>query len=697
MSAATAGLDLSRTSATPRPAHRLDIQGLRGVAVLLVVLFHAGIGPRAGFVGVDVFFVISGFVIGRRLAEELDETDTVGLGAFYGRRIRRLLPAMAIFTVVTAIATAAVLSPFGPQQFSLRTGAAATVFAANVHLYRHTGYFDGAADMNPFLHTWSLSVEEQFFLVLPAMLAGIWWLARRVTPGRSMRAVTTAAVATLTAASLVVCWLLTSDRASFGLEAPERVAFFAMPTRIWQFGAGVLMALSWERIVRLGARHVLAAAAVGVCGLLSVLIAATLLDPLAAHPGRWAMVVVAGTCGVLGTGVRGSPAARVLSIRPLVALGDVSYGWYLWHWPMIVFAGVLWPNDSTVIVVVAAAALVPAVLSHRFVERPIMRGSGWSARRTASLGLLCIVAPLVVIGALLWGSSAGWGLDEPMGWYDYPPSDGTACHIVNRAAVNVFPGDDCVFGGSPAGVHVGGADLTNGDVVMVLGDESANSATTAVVDAATSTGMETMHWSRSGCPFLIGAVPVSYPKCAEWQRAALRLVAQSQPALVVIANQAPNYTSSTDGPTVLAAEDGSRPASPGAAVEAWRRGLDRTLDQLDKMQIPAIVVGAIPDFEDDFPRTRISPLNPSPKIPELDTAEVQRTGAAALSVERSVVDQHPNVRLLDPIPRLCSTVCRPVEQGSWSYLRADELTNSGSRKLGEPVIDLMGELLQGRP
>src|SRR5690606_5645755 len=139
------------------------------------------------FLGVDVFFVISGFVIGRRLDAERARTGSVRLRSFYARRVRRLLPAMAVVLIVTAVLTSLVLSPFGPQQLAFGTAASAAVFGANVHLYRHTGYFDTSAETNPFLHTWSLSVEEQLYLVLPALVVLVWRAGARRGTGEGRR------------------------------------------------------------------------------------------------------------------------------------------------------------------------------------------------------------------------------------------------------------------------------------------------------------------------------------------------------------------------------------------------------------------------------------------------------------------------------------------------------------------------------
>ncbi|MCZ7629309.1 MAG: acyltransferase [Microthrixaceae bacterium] len=400
-------------------AHRRDIQGLRGVAVLLVVAFHARIGPRGGFVGVDVFLVISGFVIGRGLIDERIRTGTVRLRSFYARRVRRLLPAMAVFTVTTAIVGALVLSPFGDQQRVLSTGMAATVFLANVQLYRTTGYFDGSADRNPFLHTWSLSLEEQFYALLPLALMFTWWLARcrgdrrNPTTNRPFgaREVALVAVVGLGAMSLVLSILLTSGLVGFALEAPQRLVFFSMPTRIWQFSAGVVLAVTGLPSGRVGTRT---AGIVGLGALMALLGVAVVVDPLAPHMSLWTVLVVAAAVVVIMTATPDGPGTRLLSSPPLVWVGDRSYGWYLWHWPFVVFAGVLWPDRPGVLVLAAVVSLAPTELSYRFVERRFRFGAQWVGPRTVGLAAVCILVPLLVLVDFAWPPTGAWGSRSPL-------------------------------------------------------------------------------------------------------------------------------------------------------------------------------------------------------------------------------------------------------------------------------------------
>ena len=300
---------------------RNDIQGLRGIAVLLVVLFHADLGLPGGFVGVDVFFVISGFVIGHMLLRELDATGTIDLRSFYARRVRRLLPALAAVIIVVLLATIVVLSPTGAQQTAASTSIAASGFFANFHFIQSARYFDPSERTNPFLHTWSLAIEEQFYLVLPVTLLWLWRASRstrNLSPGRLL----VLAVTVGAASSLLASWVWTAARVPVPfVKDASRFAFYGPVTRVWEFAVGVLLALGAGRLSRIDRRI---AVVLGIIGLTAVAWSAKTFSAMTLFPGIAALAPVAGAALLLLAGGASVTFARVLGWRPLAWVGDIS-------------------------------------------------------------------------------------------------------------------------------------------------------------------------------------------------------------------------------------------------------------------------------------------------------------------------------------------------------------------------------------
>jgi peptidoglycan/LPS O-acetylase OafA/YrhL len=312
----------------PRGRFRPDIEGLRAVAVIAVVLYHAGIpGIAGGYIGVDVFFVISGFLITGLLWREVASTDTVALGRFYAARARRLLPAAATVGVVTAVVAAVVLPPLQARRVFV-DGIASALYVGNYRFAAQgTDYMVSDLPPSPFQHYWSLGVEEQFYLVWPALIIGTAWLVKRFAPSAVSRATPYAVVLALVGgASLAAAVVWTS------ISPPW--AFFSLPTRAWELAAGGLVALTinqWRRL------PLLPAAVAGWGGLALILLTCTQLGPHTPYPGTSALLPVLGTALVIGGGcvTGGMGVGRVLCPPVMRAIGRVSYSWYLWHWPVL--------------------------------------------------------------------------------------------------------------------------------------------------------------------------------------------------------------------------------------------------------------------------------------------------------------------------------------------------------------------------
>ncbi|KAA0117221.1 acyltransferase family protein [Mycolicibacterium sp. P9-22] len=383
--------------------HRLDIQGLRGIAILIGVLFHAGLPPPGGFVGMDIFFVVSGFVIANMISRERSSTGKFSFGQFYLRRFRRLTPALAVMVGVTMILAAALLSPFGMQQRAAETAIGAMLLGANFVIVLNTGdYFGAAAESNVLLHTWSLSVEEQFYIAFPAILVLGWALQRRARriPWTTM---------IVGAVVLTSLWLCLVGAPALGPLAPYSdwlVGYYGPMGRAWEFAAGGLLALV------LGNRTVGSAKQarfLAVLGLALLGSSPWLITADTPYPSEWTLLPVGGTLLVIAAGTgHDSWVNRALATPVMVKAGNWSYSIYLWHWPMIVFANYLWPTVSFAAPLAAALSILPAVASYRWIEQPFRRRPLRGRRRIAAVVAAVVLPPILLATALDVSADRFW-------------------------------------------------------------------------------------------------------------------------------------------------------------------------------------------------------------------------------------------------------------------------------------------------
>jgi peptidoglycan/LPS O-acetylase OafA/YrhL len=353
----------------PSPAtsthRRLDIQGLRAIAVIMVVAFHAGLPVPGGFVGVDVFFVISGFVITAMLHREWLNHGCIRFRNFYMKRFKRLAPALALVVAVTMIFSAIILSPFGTQTNSARTGIGAMLSIANFVIARITGgYFDPAAETNPLLNTWSLSVEEQFYLIFPAVLVLGWVLAKRTTRLSGAPFLLISVIAIL---SFGLTLAQTFGQTFLGSEI--LLGFYSPFARAWEFAVGALLAIALTKITFSITAQIMSV--VGTVGIGLLAASLWLIDGSRSSPGPWTLLPVTGTLLLLLAGTCENRVSRTLSTKPLVKIGDWSYSIYLWHWPFIVFSIYLWPYSPYAAIIAAVVSLAPALASYYWLEQPI--------------------------------------------------------------------------------------------------------------------------------------------------------------------------------------------------------------------------------------------------------------------------------------------------------------------------------------
>jgi len=376
-------------------SYRPEVDGLRAIAVIAVVLFHSGFGVSGGFIGVDVFFVISGYLITSLIWKDL-ENQRFTFRGFWERRARRILPAL-IFVTITVLIAAWFLISLSDLEALGKATIAQALFAANIYYWKNTGYFGGAAEEQPLLHTWSLAVEEQFYLFVPFLLVGLFRLA--VLRERKFLL--------LILGLGFVCSLALS---ALGVRFAPSATFYLLPTRAWELLLGSLIAFL-PRPHGKGKNQVLLEV-VSIAGIVLIIIPCFTYSSTTPFPGFAALVPTLGTAAIIWSSRRGSDnkptrIAALLSIRPVVFIGLISYSWYLWHWPILAFVRYLAsePISFAVRTACLVAGLLLAIASWKFVEQPCRRSSSQRSGDKTLIYSLSALVIIVMIGLLLSRSS----------------------------------------------------------------------------------------------------------------------------------------------------------------------------------------------------------------------------------------------------------------------------------------------------
>ena len=502
---------------TRAPAYRPDIDGLRALAVLAVVLFHSGIpGFEGGYVGVDVFFVISGYLITQLLEASPEESVRRMLTAFYVRRMRRILPALLATCLVTAIVAIALFTP--DELVNVGKYLAATpVLLSNVATWaERSGYFAPDVRQLPLSHLWSISVEEQFYLLYPLLLITI------TRYGLRYRRLT---LAVLAAISLALCVWASHYK-------PVANYFFA-PTRAWELLLGAMLAIGGTP--RIG--HRLASEGLAVAGLVGIAIVVHLYTAETRYPGTATILPCLATAALLATGSSPQPALvnRMLSWPPLVFIGLISYSLYLWHQPLLAFVGYyrIAPLTPGATVVPLAVTLLVAVASWRFIERPVRARVLMKSTPALLVGAGVGSASILLMGMALWNSD---GFPRR-----FPPEARGLIVSMNGSRDLVPCVEDVPLEQVRAGRICNYGPGDSSPKVLVWGDSHAMSLMPAVRALAKEHGMQTYFIAKYNClPLFISPSPTELVAttdrygCATFNAAVLEAIARLEPELIIL-------------------------------------------------------------------------------------------------------------------------------------------------------------------
>jgi peptidoglycan/LPS O-acetylase OafA/YrhL len=638
---------------TPALTYRPDVDGLRAVAVLLVVAHHLlpGIVP-GGYVGVDVFFVISGYLITAIISPEMQD-GSFTFRRFYERRVRRLFPALFTVLGATTIAGYFILLP-SDYSATLRGVLGTLFFSSNIVFWRDmsAGYFAATdAAINPLLHTWSLGVEEQFYLFFPLLLL---FCLRRVPRHATLILLACGAASLVVAAALV---------------KPKVVAvFFLSPFRGWELLAGSLLALG----VLPPLRNRAMAEIVSLGGLLAILASGFLYSPKTTFPGISALAPVLGASAIIYAGAFGrTQVRRSLSVAPVVYVGLISYSLYLWHWPLIVFTRYAIGLEPVAPYAPALfiASLFLAAFSYHFIERPFRGAVGvpwkWTAVSSAvAAGLLAVTS---ISGILRSGFVDRF---EPV------------VVQLDRARTPVIPYAECDDQLLSSACRLGAANTQ--PTVLLWGDSHILSWGPALNSALQMQGLSAVFAASSTCPPLLTVASVIKPTCSE-RNLAVRDYLSAHPEVKVVVIAA--YWSTYFRPETILRPLNAVDEAPSIEIPAG--ALHSTLKWLGETKHQVVLLGPVPVYEKSVPMALALQAVTHQNILHSANALDQKRKHARFFEVVSSLQPAPWLHVGDPINWMCNGSCMTIGSGVPLYRDSHHLSVAGAKDMTKNLGELI--------
>lgn len=632
---------------------------------------------QGGYIGVDVFFVISGFLITGLLVRELERTGTVSLARFYARRAKRLLPAAVAVLIATVVLSMLLLSPVRTEFVARDVLASALYFVNWRFIAQSTDYFGATDEVSPVQHYWSLSIEEQFYLVWPALLLSTTWWWRR--SGRDIRTALWFGLLALGAASLAYSIRFTAEMPS--------AAYFSTLTRGWEFALGGALALiSLPRLPK----PVAAALAGG--GLAAIALATVAFTDTTPYPGSAALLPTLGAAAVIFGGAASPPSApvRMLTLPPVRYVGRISYSWYLWHWPAVIFAQAAWGPLSTAETTLAIAASgIPSAITHQWIEEPFRRSAGLGRRpvRALALGSSCMCVG--VISAVLLLAAQPTFQTAPASQVEGAAALREETRPQRKAgALRPDPldagrdrgrlyDDGCLV--EPRDTRSGACvygDRSSKTTVVLFGDSHAMQYFPALEEIAGERGWRVVGLTKAGCPPLAASVwnprlNRDYHECEDWREHTLsRIEDEERPEMVVVS--AASYYSVT--------EDGERLDDADLNRETLQSGYAKVLERLGDTGARVVVIKDLPHAPHDMPDCV------SRSLDELDACAFAKSEARGGGFDVRAAEKVEGVQLLDLVPAICpDETCRAVVGDAIVYRGTNHLTATFARTLSPRI------------
>lgn len=656
------------------PTYRADIDGLRAIAVLSVLLFHAGVGAfSGGFVGVDIFFVISGYLITTIIHREV-EAGNFSVTRFYERRFRRILPA-AVVVVIAVLVIGELLFPLHHQDSLARSAVAAALFSSNIFFFLESGYFADPASTLPLLHTWSLAVEEQFYLVFPLVMLLIAKFGRRRY---------SAWLLVLTVVSLVSCVVVT--------ESSMSAAFYLSHNRAWELLAGGLLAINAIPALQDQRKREF----VSLTGILMLALSVLSFSELTIFPGLAALLPVLGTAMLIHAGAHGQTVVgRCLSVRPLVFVGLISYSLYLWHWPVVVFAQyysvVELTPASTILVLCTSFSL--AVVSWRYVETPFRKKQLVAEPRQMLRVSAAATFALVAVGMVgIYGQGVP-EQDSHNSVMHYEENDPEwlrwgECEDKSRALGS--DGKPCAIG-------------SVGEVPSFIfwGDSHGMSLASAVDRSAALNGLAGELVVASGCPPLDKIVRQGRATCDAFNTDVLAYLAAHDEISTVI--MAARWTFIVSGDYVKREESyalklidlqATQPDDTDNA-SVLEIGLRRTIERLQELGKNVVLVGPVPEIGYDVPSATFVALKTNRDVNALispTVSEHEKRNSKVTAIFDGLQGNTAVSAIVYPSEYLCDPdYCKVAIGNSPLYRDDNHLSTSGSKYLARMFDEVFGQ------
>lgn len=647
---------------------RKDVQGLRAIAIISVLAYHANLPIQGGFVGVDIFFVISGFVISGQLMREYGQLGKLNLINFYKRRFKRLYPALQSVVTTTLILSIFLLSPFGPQQQAAGTAFYNVFLSANVFLKKvNYNYFGPDTNSNPLIHLWSLSVEWRFYFFLPIFIYLIW----NTTYKRKIFA-----ICFVIASSLLLALLAQGDIHFKGLH--RFTGFYVASTRVWEFMAGVLVSIikssPSSRISSL----------FSWIGSILLFISIFRISDIVPFPSEWTFLPIAGTSLLIFAGKNNFPLPiKILSFRFLNFIGDRSYSYYLWHWPFIVFANIIWPFSLNSRLLATLVSLIPAEITYRLLEKPFRRQK--FDKSFTKLVIQTSVVPSILSTLIFLGANKSWFIEWPT-----PPQEKRVA--AQNCTDKFFDEKRCRFG-----------PTLNSGSVLLLGDSQAYSIAEGVIAAASTNSLITYVSARSACPFITSGW--RYPKssdCDLWQEQMFSYALKLKPKIVIIANRSPGYVNNSWKWFGLnSSKNGGKTRTALESEQSYRKALNEVSLQLNNYGIPILIINSIPDINVGVEDLRNANLAReilhfwNSRAYQATRLEADKARFFALRAETEVAKKALKTFNFDPIQILCNSQICPKKIGLRSlYIDHAHLSIDGAIFLVPQLQEKIKEILE---